>query len=70
MCEVMAPPQELTNGLLSTITYQNLSDKDGFFGNFIRVAVKDENDNALLYNILERIDKRYLLVLWLLYMHS
>jgi len=62
MCEVMAPftSKELASRLLieHNLLIKNLSDKDGFFGrNFIRVAVKDENDNALLYNVLERIDK-------------
>ena len=60
MCEVLCDisSYELTNILLNdyNLFIKNLSDKKGFNGrSFIRIAVRDEEDNLLLVNALKEI---------------
>lgn len=62
MCEVKAPLTsiELANRLLKdhNLLIKNLSEKDGFNGrDYIRVAVKNEHENELLFNSFFAIDK-------------
>jgi len=62
MCEVQAnfSSKDLAGRLLKehNLLIKDLSDKEGFYGkDFIRIAVKDEYENCILWKALFEIDK-------------